>query len=51
MNFLESVIIVILSYLCVYTLVDRICKAVEHCATAKSFSSTMAGAANNKKEE
>ena len=51
MTLLEIAILIILSFMCIYTLTDRICKAVEHCANAKSFSSTMAGAANKKKEE
>ncbi|MBS4930279.1 MAG: hypothetical protein KH020_02940 [Clostridiales bacterium] len=25
-------------YMCVYTLVSRICQCIEHCATARAFS-------------
>ena len=30
-------IIILIAYICVFSLVDRICKCVEHCANATSF--------------
>lgn len=35
-------IIILIAYICVFSLVDRICKCVEHCANAKSFAKTVA---------
>ena len=34
-------IIILIAYVCVFSLVDRICKCVEHCANAKSFAKTV----------
>lgn len=38
MTLIQQLIVLIILYLCVYTLIDRICKCVEHCATAKAYS-------------
>ena len=38
MNFLQIVMAVIILYLCVYALINRVCKCVEHCATARAYS-------------
>lgn len=40
MNYITIGIICVIVYICAFTLVDRICKCVEHCANAKSFSAT-----------
>lgn len=40
-------ILIVLTYICVFGLVNRICKCVEHCATAKSFEKAL----TNKKAE
>ena len=37
MNGFEICIVVFFIYLCVYSIVGRICKCVEHCATSKSL--------------
>lgn len=38
MIFIEVLICILLAYICVYALIARVCKCVEHCATAKAFS-------------
>lgn len=38
MNFLQIVAAVIILYLCIYALINRVCKCVEHCATARAYS-------------
>lgn len=38
MTLIQQLIILIILYLCAYTLIDRICKCIEHCATAKAYS-------------
>lgn len=38
MTLIQQFIVLIILYLCAYTLIDRICKCVEHCATAKAYS-------------
>lgn len=38
MNFLQIITAVIILYLCIYALINRICKCVEHCATARAYS-------------
>lgn len=37
MTLIQQLIVLIILYLCAYTLIDRICKCVEHCATAKAY--------------
>lgn len=41
MSVVSIAILIVIIYICLFTLVDRICKCVEHCATAKSFSKTV----------
>lgn len=38
MTLVQQIIVLIILFLCVYTLIDRICKCIEHCATAKAYS-------------
>ena len=38
MTFVQIVIIFIVLYLCIYTLINRICQCIEHCATARAYS-------------
>lgn len=38
MTLVQQIIVLIILFLCVYTLIDRICKYIEHCATAKAYS-------------
>lgn len=38
MIFIETLICILLAYLCLYALIARVCKCVEHCATARAFS-------------
>lgn len=38
MTFGQTIIAVTIVYLCVYALISRICKCVEHCATARAYS-------------
>ena len=39
MNFtvMQLIIMFLIGYVCLYSLVDRIMKCIEHCATAKSI--------------
>lgn len=37
MILLQQLIILIVLYICAYSLVDRICKCIEHCALAKGY--------------
>jgi len=37
MTFLQYLIIMVMGYLCLYSLISRICQCVEHCATAKAY--------------
>ena len=50
MNYLAIGIICVIVYICLFTLVDRICKCVEHCANAKSFTRTADAFANELKK-
>ncbi len=38
MTFVQALIAFIVVYLCVYALISRICQCIEHCATAKAYS-------------
>lgn len=38
MTFVQIVIIFIVLHLCIYTLINRICQCIEHCATARAYS-------------
>lgn len=38
MSFVQIITAVIILYLCIYALINRICKCVEHCATARAYS-------------
>lgn len=37
MSFIQLLIMFITVYLCVYSLIDRVLKCIEHCATAKAY--------------
>ncbi len=37
MSFIQLLIMLIIVYLCVYSLIDRVLKCIEHCATAKAY--------------
>ena len=36
-TFIQLLIMFITVYLCVYSLIDRVLKCIEHCATAKAY--------------
>lgn len=40
MNFtvMQLIIMFLIAYVCLYALIDRITKCIEHCATAKAYS-------------
>lgn len=38
MSFLQYMIAFFILYLCVYALISRVCKCIEHCATARAYS-------------
>ena len=33
----QQALLIVLIFICTYTLIDRICKCIEHCATAKAY--------------
>lgn len=35
---IRQILFVLIIFICAYTLIDRICKCIEHCATAKAYS-------------
>lgn len=37
MIFIETLICILLAYLCLYALISRVCKCIEHCASAKGY--------------
>lgn len=37
MSFIQLLIMFIVVYLCVYSLIDRVLKCIEHCAKAKAY--------------
>ena len=41
MSFIQLLIMFITVYLCVYSLIDRVLKCIEHCATAKAYGKFM----------
>ena len=38
MIFIQYVIAFLIVYLCVYSLINRVCQCIEHCATARAYS-------------
>ena len=40
-QFSQLLIFMIVVYICVYGVVARICRCVEHCATARSYNKTL----------
>lgn len=37
-TFMQLLILFIIAYVCVYALIDRVLKCIEHCATARAYS-------------
>ncbi len=37
MTFIEMLICITLGYLCLFSLMSRVCTCIEHCATAKGY--------------
>ena len=37
MGLFQMIILIVIVYCLVYALIDRICKCIEHCTTARSF--------------
>ena len=37
MTTFQQVLLVLIIFICTYTLLDRLCKCIEHCATARAF--------------
>ena len=37
MSLFQLVVITFFAYLAIYALIDRVCKCIEHCATARAF--------------
>lgn len=38
MTIFQQITVLIILYICVYALISRICKCIEHCATARAYS-------------
>lgn len=38
MTFIQFIVAFFILYLCVFALINRICKCIEHCATARAYS-------------
>ena len=38
MTFIQFIVAFFIFYLCVYALINRVCKCIEHCATARAYS-------------
>lgn len=38
MTTFQQALLIVFVFICAYTLIDRICKCIEHCATAKAYS-------------
>lgn len=38
MTLVQYMLILFVIYLCIYALISRICKCIEHCATARAYS-------------
>jgi hypothetical protein len=36
-TFMQLIIMFLIGYICLYTLVDRVMKCIEHCATARAY--------------
>lgn len=49
MSMLQSGIILVIGYLCLYSIVDRICKCVEECARFKSYNEYIKNGTNTSK--
>lgn len=37
MTFIQYIVAFFILYLCVFALINRVCKCIEHCATAKAY--------------
>ena len=37
MTFIQFIVAFFILYLCVYALINRVCKCIEHCATARAY--------------
>ena len=46
MDFLKIAILVVLVFICIFTLVDRICKCCEQCALSKAYGEFIKGKSN-----
>lgn len=40
-QFSQLLIFMIVVYICIYGVVSRICRSIEHCATARSYNKTL----------
>lgn len=50
MDYILIGILIVMGYLIVYSLVDRVCRCFENCANAKAFGKIGAGGGTVKKE-
>ena len=41
MSFLQYAIIFLIAYLCIYALIDRVCRCVENCISAKALAKSL----------
>lgn len=38
MTIFQQILLFLILYICVYALIDRVCKCIEHCSTDRAFS-------------
>jgi hypothetical protein len=38
-TFVQGLIVIFVIYVCVYSLISRVCSCIEHCATSKAYES------------
>ncbi len=38
MTFIQIVVGLLIIYICLYALINRVCQCIEHCATARAYS-------------
>lgn len=38
MTFIQLIVLTLILYCCIFALINRVCKCIEHCATARAYS-------------
>ena len=50
LNSVEIAVITFIVYICIFAIVNRICKCVEHCATARTYSKAVEATKQTKED-